>query len=77
MNLELRAYCEGEDGDLEPCARIDAELYGVYIGDAGDYEWVADFAEYGWALAYCEFLVESCPEEVKFIHDLTELQYCH
>ena len=27
--------------------------------------------------AYCEFLVESCPEEVKFIHDLTELQYCH
>ena len=46
MNLELRAYCEGHDGDLEPCARIDAELFGVYIGDAGDYEWVADFAEY-------------------------------
>ena len=75
MNIELRAYAADEDGDLTLTDKEDADLFGIYIGDASGYEWVADFAEYENAYDYCCLLMDS--EELEILIDMAGHEYCH
>ena len=45
--------CIDVKGDVVPfISNEEAEFYGVYIGEGGEYQWQADFLHYEDAMAY-------------------------
>lgn len=51
--LELRAVAFLEGGEVAFVEEADAHAFGLYlIDDNDDLGWIADFADYGWALKF-------------------------
>jgi hypothetical protein len=55
------AGCVGlDEGQVAPfVSHEDADFYGVYVGEGGDYVWQADFLHYEDALTYANAVVEA------------------
>ena len=48
--------CIEMDGMVAPCSTNDAAYFGVYLGEPGVYDWVADFSNVHDALSYAHTL---------------------
>jgi len=55
--VELRATQE-IDGCVVWCDESEASAFSVYIGEPGDFEWIADFRGYGDARNWAEEVAE-------------------
>lgn len=51
MNIQMQPN-KMVDGDVTPVPLNEAEFYSLYVGEAGDYEWLADFADLFWAKSF-------------------------
>lgn len=46
MKVQIRSCKDSEDGQVLWCDRSEADYFGVYVGEPGDFEWAADFISY-------------------------------
>lgn len=53
-NITLHATRVTAQGAVEWCTEKEAGMFSVYVGLPGDYEWVADFADYVDACEWAE-----------------------
>jgi ApbE superfamily uncharacterized protein (UPF0280 family) len=55
MQVELRAT-RMDDGSIVWCNPSEADHFSVYIGEAGAFTWLADFANESDAVAWASFI---------------------
>ena len=60
--------CIEIDGNVTRCETPEASFFGVYVGEAGSYEWIADFASRDDAWLYAN---ELCEQHGYDLDDLT------
>ena len=58
MNIQLQSN-KMVNGDVTPVREDEAEFYSLYVGEAGDYEWLADFADLFWARSFGKLMAEA------------------
>ncbi len=50
--LELRAVAFLDGGEVAFVEETDADAFGLYLVEGDALGWIADFADYGWALKF-------------------------
>jgi len=58
MRVQIKPCIRTHDNDVEWCEESNAAFFGVYLGEPGSYDWVADFATKGEAEWYAEALCD-------------------
>jgi hypothetical protein len=68
--IQIRPCKDVGGGEVVQCFESEAGYFGVYVGTAGDFMWIADFDIYSDARSYAEYLSGDISDLVQLERDL-------